>query len=89
MWLVGVVTQNFHPHTLSHCFPYECPPNQNFIPTPMSSVKHGGGGIMIWRYINSTGVGFLTNVEERLNGDVYIDMLENYMIPSVHLLSEK
>ena len=33
--------------------------------------------------------GFLTNVEERLNGDAYIDMLENYMIPSVHLLSEK
>ena len=33
--------------------------------------------------------GFLTNVEERLNGDAYIYMLENYMIPSVHLLSEK
>ena len=35
--------------------------------------------IMVWGCIHSTGVGFLTNVEERLNGDAYI---ENYMIPS-------
>ena len=41
--------------------------------------------IMVWGCIHSTGMGFLTNVEERLNGDAYI---ENYnMIPSVHLLS--
>ena len=33
------------------------------------------------------GIYFLTNVEGRLNGDAYIDLLGNYMIPSVHLLS--
>ena len=41
--------------------------------------------IMVWGCIHSNGV--LTNVEERLNGDAYIDLLGNYMIPSVHLLS--
>ena len=30
---------------------------------------------------------FLTIVEERLNGDAQIDLLGNYMIPRVHLLS--
>ena len=34
-----------------------------------------------------TGVDSLTNVEGRLNGDAYIDLLRNYMIFSVHLLS--
>ena len=28
--------------------------------------------IMVWRCIHSTGVGFLTNVEGRLNGDAYL-----------------
>ena len=43
---------------------------------------------MVWEYIHSTGMGVLTNIEDRLNGDAYIDMLGNYyMIPSVHLLS--
>ena len=43
---------------------------------------------MVWGYIRSTGMGFLTNIDDRLNGDTYIDMFGNYcMIPSVHLLS--
>ena len=43
---------------------------------------------MVWGCIHSTGmVFFFTNVEERLNEDAYIDLLGNYMIPSVHLLS--
>ena len=42
---------------------------------------------MVWGYVYSIiiiGVGFLTNVLGRLNGDAYIDLLGNYnMIPSV------
>ena len=38
--------------------------------------------IMIWGCI---GVGFLRNVEGRLNGDADIDFLGNYMIPSVSI----
>ena len=26
-------------HTLSHSFPYQCPPNQNLIPTPMNNTN--------------------------------------------------
>ena len=36
------------------------------------TVKHGGGGIMVWGCINAKGVGFLT---------------ENALIPSIHLLT--
>ena len=34
--------------------------------------------IMVWGCMHSTGVDFLANVEERLNGDAYIDLLGNY-----------
>ena len=33
---------------------------------------------MVWGYIYSTGMGFLTNIEDRLNGGAYIDMLGKY-----------
>ena len=36
--------------------------------------------IIVLGCIHSTGVGFLTNVEKRLNEDAYIDLLGNYMI---------
>lgn len=41
------------------------------------TVKHGGGGIMVWGCINSTGAGCLSKVEGKLNGEGYIDILEN------------
>ena len=49
-----------------------------------STVKHGGGGIMVWGCITAHGVDFLTKVEGRLNGSAYIDLLGNNLIPSSH-----
>ena len=51
------------------------------------TVKHGGGGIMVWGCINAKGVGFLTKVDGRLNEEGYINILENALIPTTHLLS--
>ena len=51
------------------------------------TVKHGGGGIMVWGCINTKGVEFLTKVEERLNREGYINILENALIPTTHLLT--
>ena len=51
------------------------------------TVKHGGGGIMVWGCINAKGVGFLTKVEGRLNGEGYINILKNVLISTTHLLT--
>ena len=50
----------------------------------METVKHGGGGVMVWGCISSKGVGHLKKVSGRLNAVGYIDVLENTMIPSTH-----
>ena len=48
------------------------------------TVKHGGGGIMVWGCITPKGVGFLEKVNGRLNAEGYIDILGNALIPSLH-----
>ena len=62
-------------------------PGEEFHECLQATVKHGGGGIMVWGCINSRGVGHLKKVEGRLNASAYIDLLENCLIPSVHFLS--
>ena len=52
-----------------------------------SAVKHGGGGIMVWGCINARGVGILSKVDGRLNGEAYIEILENALIPTTHMLA--
>ena len=51
-----------------------------------TTVIHGGGGIMVWGCINSRGTGFVWKVEGRLNGEGYINVLENALIPTTHSL---
>lgn len=48
------------------------------------TVKHGGGGVMVWGCICSKGVGHLEKVSGRLNAEGYINVLEN---TSTHTLS--
>ena len=38
---------------------------------------------MVWGYINAKGVGFLDKVDGRLNAADYIDVLENFLIPTI------
>ena len=48
------------------------------------TVKHGGGGIMVWGCMMTQGEGQITLVSGTLNSSGYIDLLENSMIPSTH-----
>ena len=50
------------------------------------TVNHGGGGIMVWGCINAKGVGFLTKVEGRLNGEGYTSIFSKMHLsqPSSH-----
>ena len=52
-----------------------------------STVKHGGGGIMVWGCISRKGMGILEKVEGRLDGNGYINILENALIPTRDMLS--
>ena len=51
-----------------------------------ATVQHGGGGIMVWRYINAGDVSFLSKVAGWLKGEGYINILENALVPTTHLL---
>ena len=50
------------------------------------TMEHRGGVIMVCRCINAKGVGFLTKVEGRPNGEGYINILENALISTIQPL---
>jgi hypothetical protein len=50
------------------------------------TLKHGGGGIMLWGCINARGTGCLSKVNGSLNGPGYIFILEDALIPTVDML---
>jgi len=53
---------------------------ENLVPT----VKHGGGGVMVWGCFCGTGLGPLVLVEGKLNRFGYIQILENNLLPWIH-----
>ncbi|KAI4905670.1 hypothetical protein NFI96_009252 [Prochilodus magdalenae] len=55
---------------------------KNTIPT----VKHGGGGIMLWGCLSAHGTGRLHCVKERMTGAMYCEILGNNLLPSVRAL---
>ena len=45
-----------------------------------STVKFGGGSVMVWGCITSDGVGPLTTVDGRMKAKDYIDLLEQTLV---------
>ena len=45
--------------------------------------QQGGGSIMIWGVILSSGIIFLEEVSEWMNSDVYINLLKNKGLPFI------
>ena len=45
-----------------------------------STVKFGGGSVMVWGCITSDGVGPLTIVDGRMKAKDYIDLLEQTLV---------
>ncbi|KAI4904396.1 hypothetical protein NFI96_007380 [Prochilodus magdalenae] len=50
------------------------------------TVKHGGGGIMLWGCFSTHGTGRLHCVKERMTGAMYCEILGNNLLPSVRAL---
>ena len=58
--------------------------NENCVQT---TVQHGGGGIMVWGCISRKGMGILEKVNGRLDGNGYINILENSLVPTRDMLA--
>uniref|UniRef100_A0A803JRB2 Tc1-like transposase DDE domain-containing protein n=1 Tax=Xenopus tropicalis TaxID=8364 RepID=A0A803JRB2_XENTR len=56
--------------------------HQNLIPT----VKYGGGGIKVWGCFAASGPGRIAIIEGKMNSQVYQDILQENLRPSVHQL---
>lgn len=53
----------------------------------VSTVKHGGGSVMVWGCMAAGGVGNLTFIESTMNKIDYLNILKNNLRPSVEKLS--
>lgn len=51
--------------------------------TIQTTIKHGGGNIMLWGCFSYGCVGNLVLIDEKLTGTKYVDILENNLPPSV------
>lgn len=56
---------------------------KNLCPT----VKHGGGGIMVWGCMSSNGVGNLEFIPSTMDSTLYIEILKRNLVPSAEKLN--
>ena len=47
------------------------------------TVKYGGGSVLIWGYMIASGPGFMCLIEAKMDDNVYIQILEDYLLLSV------
>ena len=52
---------------------------ENLMPT----VKHGGGGIMVWGCFSALGLGPLVRIEGKMDHRDYINILKNNLLPFI------
>ena len=52
----------------------------------ISTLKHGGGNIMVWGCMSSAGAGSLAFIHDKMNQQSYVDILNNNLEFSAHLL---
>jgi transposase len=62
--------------------PGEAHSEKNLVPT----VKHGGGGVMVWGCMAAAGVGAVKFIDGIMDRFVYRDILKDSMLPSVKKL---
>ena len=55
-------------------------------PGTISTVKHGGGNIMLWRWFLMAGTGRLVRIEAKMNGAKYKDILDENLLQSSQYL---
>ncbi len=55
----------------------------------LPTVKHGGGGVMVWGCMSAAGTGELQFIEGTMNANMYCDTLKQSRIPSLQRLCRR
>ena len=55
----------------------------------MPTVKHDGGNVMVWDCMSAAGVGELNFIEGNMNSNMYCEILQQSMIPSLQKLGRR
>ena len=55
----------------------------------MPTVKHGGGNVMVWGCMSAAGVGEFYFIEGNMNSNMYCEILQQSMIPSLQKLGRR
>ncbi len=55
----------------------------------LPTVKHGGGGVIVWGCMSAAGIEELQFIEGTLNSNMYCDILKQSMIPSLRRLCRR
>ncbi len=54
----------------------------------LPTVKHGGGGIMVWGCMSAAGTGELRLIEGNMDSNMYCDILKQKMMPFLQKLCQ-
>ena len=55
----------------------------------MPTIKHGGGNVMVWSCISAAGDGELHFIERNMNSNLYCEILQKSMTPSLQKLGRR
>jgi len=48
------------------------------------TVKFGGGNLMMWGCMTTKGVGYACRIDQRMDAELYMDILEDYFLPMLN-----
>jgi transposase len=70
----------------SHHWVWRCPHEKYDVNCLIPTIKSGNNGIMVWGCFNKSKIGPLIQVSGRITGSVYIEVLENHLLPFINEL---
>ncbi len=65
---------------------WRCPGEEYQENCALTTVKHGGGSIMVWGCMTTAGTGELRFIEGNMDSNMYCDILKQKMMPSLQKL---
>ncbi len=83
------IRRTLHQIGLHGCRPRRKPLLKTRQECVLSTVNHGGGGVMVWGCMSAAGTGELQFIEGTMNANMYCDILKQSRIPSLRRLGRR